>query len=68
MPSVKALIEDVFGKPPSTTLNQDECVARGAAIMGAMLSPNFKVRAPSTEFYWALPSFTGFPRVSLGFT
>jgi len=44
IPMVKALIEQVFGKPPSTTLNQDECVARGAAIMAAMLSPSFKVR------------------------
>lgn len=44
MPAVKTLIEQVFGKPPSTTLNQDECVARGAAIMAAMLSPSFKVR------------------------
>ncbi|XP_045024010.1 97 kDa heat shock protein-like isoform X3 [Daphnia magna] len=44
IPAVKSLIEQVFGKPPSTTLNQDECVARGAAIMAAMLSPSFKVR------------------------
>lgn len=44
IPAVKTLIEQVFGKPPSTTLNQDECVARGAAIMAAMLSPSFKVR------------------------
>ena len=44
IPAVKSLIEQVFGKPPSTTLNQDECVSRGAAIMAAMLSPNFKVR------------------------
>nr|QWA14828.1 heat shock cognate 70c [Diaphanosoma celebensis] len=44
MPAVKNIIETVFGKVPSTTLNQDECVARGAAIMAAMLSPNFKVR------------------------
>jgi len=28
----------------STTLNGDECVARGAALMCAMLSPNFRVR------------------------
>jgi len=34
-PEVKAL---------STTLNGDECVARGAALMCAMLSPNFRVR------------------------
>jgi len=44
MPSVKALIEQVYGKAPSTTLNQDECICRGAAIMAAMLSPNFKVK------------------------
>ena len=44
IPAVKLAIERVFGKAPSTTLNQDECVARGAAIMAAMLSPNFKVR------------------------
>lgn len=44
IPAVKSLIEQVFGKAPSTTLNQDECVSRGAAIMAAMLSPNFKVR------------------------
>merc|ERR1719242_1141112 len=34
-PEIKAL---------STTLNGDECVARGAALMCAMLSPNFRVR------------------------
>ena len=44
IPAVKNLIERVFGKPPATTLNQDECVARGAAIMAAILSPNFRVR------------------------
>ena len=44
MPAVKNLIEQVYGKPPSTTLNQDECVSRGATIMVAMLSPSFKVR------------------------
>jgi len=31
-------------KSLSTTLNGDECVARGAALMCAMLSPNFRVR------------------------
>ena len=44
IPAIKLLIEKVFGKPPSTTLNQDEAVARGCALQCAMLSPNFKVR------------------------
>ncbi|EDX10407.1 GD14475 [Drosophila simulans] len=32
IPSVKQLIEQVFNKPASTTLNQDEAVSRGAAF------------------------------------
>ena len=43
IPSVKQLIEKVFRKTPSTTLNQDEAVARGCALQCAMLSPAFKV-------------------------
>ena len=30
--------------PCSRTLNASECVARGCALQGAMLSPQFKVR------------------------
>ncbi|XP_054709776.1 97 kDa heat shock protein-like [Uloborus diversus] len=44
IPAVKALVQKVFKKEPSTTLNQDEAVARGAALQCAMLSPTFKVR------------------------
>jgi len=44
IPSIKLLIENVFKKVPSTTLNQDEAVARGCAIQCAILSPTFKVR------------------------
>jgi len=44
IPSIKALIEKVFGKAPSTTLNADEAVSRGCALMCAILSPTFKVR------------------------
>lgn len=44
VPSVKAAIESSFGKPVSTTLNADEAVARGCALMSAMLSPTFKVK------------------------
>ncbi|XP_063612185.1 heat shock 70 kDa protein 4-like [Penaeus indicus] len=44
IPAIKQLIEKVFRKTPSTTLNQDEAVARGCALQCAMLSPAFKVR------------------------
>jgi len=44
IPSIKGLIEKVFGKPPSTTLNADEAVSRGCALMCAIQSPTFKVR------------------------
>lgn len=44
VPAVKALVKKVFGREPSTTLNQDEAVSRGCALQCAMLSPNFKVR------------------------
>lgn len=43
IPAIKHLIEKVFKKAPSTTLNQDEAVARGCALQCAMLSPAFKV-------------------------
>ena len=32
MPSIKQLVQKVFGKEPSTTLNADEAVARGCAL------------------------------------
>ncbi|XP_063233931.1 heat shock 70 kDa protein 4 [Bacillus rossius redtenbacheri] len=44
MPAIKQLIEQIFGKPASTTLNQDEAVARGCALQCAMSSPAIKVR------------------------
>lgn len=44
MPVVKQLVQSIFGKESSTTLNQDEAVSRGCALQCAMLSPNFKVR------------------------
>lgn len=43
VPAIKRLIENVFHQIPSTTLNQDEAVARGCALQCAMLSPTFKV-------------------------
>lgn len=44
VPAVKQLVRKVFNREPSTTLNQDEAVARGCALQCAMLSPIFKVR------------------------
>nr|CAB3254435.1 heat shock 70 kDa protein 4L [Phallusia mammillata] len=44
IPAVKAIITQVFGMEPSTTMNADEAVARGCALQCAMLSPTFKVR------------------------
>lgn len=44
IPSIKGLIEQVYGKAPGTTLNADEAVSRGCALQCAILSPTFKVR------------------------
>ncbi|CAM0141148.1 adenyl-nucleotide exchange factor sse1 [Umbelopsis sp. WA50703] len=44
VPAIKTAISKFFNKDVSTTLNQDEAVARGAALQCAMLSPVFKVR------------------------
>lgn len=44
IPAIKQMIEQVFGKPTSTTLNQDEAVSRGAALMCAIMSPAVRVR------------------------
>ncbi|KAF9907431.1 adenyl-nucleotide exchange factor sse1 [Lobosporangium transversale] len=44
IPSLKERIQAYFGKDLSSTLNQDEAVARGAALQCAILSPSFKVR------------------------
>ncbi|KAJ2961647.1 hypothetical protein NQZ79_g3196 [Umbelopsis isabellina] len=44
IPAIKTAISKFFNKDVSTTLNQDEAIARGAALQCAMLSPVFKVR------------------------
>lgn len=49
VPAIKRIIEKVFKMSPSTTLNQDEAVARGCALQCAMLSPTFKVREFSIQ-------------------
>ena len=58
IPAIKALIEKVFGKESSTTLNADEAVSRGCALQCAILSPVFKVgvyllfSVPQFAFYF----------------
>ncbi|KAK3099409.1 hypothetical protein FSP39_004026 [Pinctada imbricata] len=44
VPAIKQLVNKVFGKEPSFTLNADEAVARGCALQCAILSPTFRVR------------------------
>ncbi|KAG0208241.1 adenyl-nucleotide exchange factor sse1 [Mortierella sp. GBA30] len=44
IPALKERIQAFFKKDLSSTLNQDEAVARGSALQCAMLSPTFKVR------------------------
>uniref|UniRef100_A0A0B6ZQN1 Uncharacterized protein n=1 Tax=Arion vulgaris TaxID=1028688 RepID=A0A0B6ZQN1_9EUPU len=44
VPAFKAIVQQVFNKEPSTTLNADEAVARGCALQCAILSPTFRVR------------------------
>lgn len=44
IPAVKERLAKFFGKELSTTLNQDEAVARGCALQCAVISPAFKVR------------------------
>lgn len=44
IPALKTRISEFFGKPLSTTTNQDEAIARGATLACAVLSPVFRVR------------------------
>lgn len=44
IPMIREIVKDLFGKEPKTTMNQDEAVARGAAMQCAILSPTFRVR------------------------
>lgn len=44
VPSVKTRLAEVFGKPLSFTLNQDEAIAKGAAFICAIHSPTLRVR------------------------
>ncbi|XP_058129730.1 heat shock protein 105 kDa isoform X2 [Anopheles ziemanni] len=55
IPAIKHLIEQIFGKPASTTLNQDEAVSRGAALQCAIMSPAVRVREFSCTDVQAYP-------------
>ena len=44
IPSIKNRISAYFEKDVSTTMNQDEAVVKGAALMAAIISPQFKVK------------------------
>eukprot|EP00747_Dinoflagellata_sp_TGD_P110145 gnl/TRDRNA2_/TRDRNA2_170883_c0_seq12.p1 gnl/TRDRNA2_/TRDRNA2_170883_c0~~gnl/TRDRNA2_/TRDRNA2_170883_c0_seq12.p1 ORF type:complete len:813 (-),score=241.52 gnl/TRDRNA2_/TRDRNA2_170883_c0_seq12:121-2559(-) len=50
VPWLKVMISEAFGgKELSTTMNADECVARGCALQAAILSPLYKVREFTVE-------------------
>jgi len=49
IPTVKQVVQEVFGKPPMTTMNADESVSRGCTLMCAILSPTFKVKEFTIE-------------------
>lgn len=49
VPTLKAAIQEFFGKPLSFTMNADEAIARGCAFSCAILSPVFRVRDFSVQ-------------------
>lgn len=56
IPAVKQKIMELFGgKTLSTTLNQDECIAKGCAFMCAILSPTFRTREFKLEDMFGYP-------------
>merc|ERR1712157_15632 len=50
-----------MGKSLSTTLNGDESVARGCALMCAMLSPNFRVKEFQVQDILTWPVTISYP-------
>ncbi|XP_062077728.1 heat shock 70 kDa protein 16 isoform X2 [Humulus lupulus] len=44
IPAITRSLASLFKREPSRKLNASECVARGCALQGAMLSPAFRVR------------------------
>jgi len=63
VPWVKEMCSKAFdGKELSTTMNADECVARGCALQAAMLSPFYKVREFRIEDTSPFPVCLGWSR------
>ncbi|XP_073276289.1 heat shock 70 kDa protein 14-like [Primulina huaijiensis] len=44
VPAIIKILTEFFGKEPQCTMNASECVAKGCALQGAMLSPRFNVK------------------------
>lgn len=44
IPAITRSLASLFKREPQRTVNASECVARGCALQGAMLSPVFRVR------------------------
>ncbi|KAL5072650.1 hypothetical protein RYX36_011634 [Vicia faba] len=44
VPAINKILTEFFKKEPRRTMNASECVAKGAALQCAILSPTFKVR------------------------
>ncbi|KAI3654370.1 hypothetical protein MP228_001089 [Amoeboaphelidium protococcarum] len=55
IPAVKTAVSQFFGKDLSTTLNQDECVAKGCTFMCAILSPVFRTREFKIDDVYPFP-------------
>lgn len=49
VPAIKDSISKTFGKPLSSTINQDEAIAKGAAFICAAYSPTVRVRSFKLE-------------------
>ena len=55
-PIVQAIIKQVFEKETlQRTLNASECIARGASLNSAMMTPNFSVQAFTMDDYNSYP-------------
>ncbi|CDR40561.1 CYFA0S05e01860g1_1 [Cyberlindnera fabianii] len=60
VPAIKERLAEIFGKPLSFHLNQDEAIARGATFICAIHSPTLRVRPfkftdinpHSVSYYW----------------
>jgi heat shock protein 4 len=58
VPAINKILTEFFKKEPRRTMNASECVAKGAALQCAILSPTFKVREFQVKFlciwFWEL--------------